>query len=232
MISIIIPVLNEATNIGRLLDHISGHLSSEQRVEIILVDGGSSDATKEIIRNHSINLPKILLESSKGRAKQMNVGAQHSKGDILYFLHADTLPPMDFDRAIAQEVASGNTAGCFRLRFDAPHPLLIFSQWFTRFNLKSCRGGDQSLFITKESFYALGGFNELYEIYEDCEFIHRIYDRFGFVVNKKEVITSARKYQTNGTYRLQFHFMVIHLKRWLGASPKELSDYYHRYIIS
>lgn len=232
MISIIIPVLNEADNIGLLLDHISSHRTSQQILEIIVVDGGSSDDTKEIIRNHPINLPWVLLESSKGRAKQMNAGAQNSRGDILYFLHADTLPPKGFDSAIAQEVASGKTAGCFRLRFDAPHPVLIFSQWFTRFNLKSCRGGDQSLFITKESFQALGGFNELYEIYEDCEFIHRIYDRFGFVVIKKQVLTSARKYKTNGTYRLQFHFMVIHLKKWLGASPKELSDYYHKYIIS
>lgn len=232
MLSIIIPVLNEANTVGLLLDHISTNGTSKHITEIIIVDGGSSDRTQEIIRAHSSYLSLVLLESSKGRAKQMNFGAEHSKGDILYFLHADTLPPKDFDKVIVQKVLSGASAGCFRMRFDSRHPVLKFSQWFTRFNLKSCRGGDQSLFITKESFYSLGGFNESYEIYEDCEFIHRIYDRYGFAVIKKYVTTSARKYRTNGTYRLQYHFTIIHLKKWLGASPKVLSDYYRKYIIS
>jgi rSAM/selenodomain-associated transferase 2 len=232
MLSIIIPVFNEEDTIALLLDNISKNVSSGNILEIIVVDGGSSDQTKEIIRALPTNLPLVLLESAKGRAKQMNFGAQNSKGDILYFLHADTLPPKCFDRSILQEVASGNKAGCFRMKFDSRHPILKFSQWFTRFNWKTCRGGDQSLFITKEQFNSLGGFNESYQIYEDCEFIHRIYDRYGFVVIKNYVTTSARKYRANGTYRLQFHFTVIHLKKWLGATPKELSDYYHKYIIS
>ena len=78
----------------------------------------------------------------------------------------------------------------------------------------------------REAFEELGGFDPAFEVYEDCEFIGRIYDKVGFVVLKDYVTTSARLYETNGTWRLQYHFTVIHLKHRLGATPNELSRYY------
>jgi hypothetical protein len=84
-----------------------------------------------------------LIQSEKGRAIQMNVGAKAATGNILYFLHCDSLP-RHFDRII-DTVQNGNQAGCFRMKFDYRHPVLMISQWFTRFNHISCRGGDQSL---------------------------------------------------------------------------------------
>ncbi len=234
MISIIIPALNESETIGSSLDHVSNNCSASQISEIIVVDGGSDDNTELIVRSFAkTSLIKVeLISSEKGRAKQMNAGAKIANGSILYFLHADSLPPKGFDSQIIAQVEKGNAAGCFRMRFDDPHPLLKFSEWFTKFNVKLCRGGDQSLFVSKEIFTYLTGYDEAYTIYEDCEFINRLYDQFNFTIIKDYVITSARKYAKNGAWKLQYHFTIIHLKQRTGASPEELFEYYTRHIAS
>ena len=226
-ISIIIPVLNEASYIGKLLEHIAENSSKENIEEIIVVDGGSTDESQNIIGAYK---KIVLLQGSKGRAKQMNLGAQNAKGSILYFLHADSFPPKDFDLDILKEVQQNNI-GCYRLRFENPdHQLLRVSQWFTRFNFSLFRGGDQSLFIRKEDFETLNGFNEQFLIYEDIEFINRIYLRFNFVVINRDIITSERKFRKNGIVKLHFNFLMIHIKSWLGASPEALYNYYNRQI--
>ena len=235
MISIIIPVLNEALTIGNLLSHLSENSRSSDISEVIVVDGGSTDQTVIELRKFQQKEPEFPLKwitTDKGRARQMNAGAQIATGEVLYFLHADSLPPADFDRKISEQIADGKAAGCFRMRFDKGNPLLRISQWFTRFNLKICRGGDQSLFVLRSTFEEMGGYNESYPVYEDCEFINRLYDKVGFVVIKDYVVTSARKYGRNGTWKLQYHFAVIHLKNWTGATPAELDRYYRKYIIS
>lgn len=235
MISIIIPVLNEAATIRRLLSHLEANSSSSLLTEIILVDGGSTDDTKSEVwkyRHQSPNTNLKWITSHRGRAIQMNAGASLASGDILYFLHADSFPPKGFDQIICDKLNQGHAAGCFRMKFDTGHGLLRFSQWFTRFNVKLCRGGDQSLYVKNEVFRHLKGYNENYRVYEDCEFINRLYDQVGFVVMNDYIVTSARKYDLNGTWKLQFHFAMIHLKKWLGASPGELNRYYQKYIIS
>ena len=234
MISIIIPVLNESETILKLLEHVSSNASSQNIAEIIVVDGGSVDGTQTLVTHFSekTKLQTYLLLSEKGRAKQMNVGAKKAMGSILYFLHADSFPPKDFDVSISSEVKKGNIGGCFRMKFDSDHPVLKFSQWFTKFNFKFCRGGDQSLFITKNVFDELQGYNEIFTIYEDCELINRIYDKYKFVVINDFVTTSARKYEQNGTLKLQYHYTIIHLKKTFGASAEKLSQYYQKNIVS
>ncbi len=226
-ISIIIPIFNEADAVGRLLSYMIENSSYQHIQEIIFVDGGSTDHSVEIIKSNS-NVK--LVQSEKGRAKQMNAGAKNAKGDILYFLHCDSFPPQDFDFLILESIANGNLAGCFRMKFDYAHPVLLVSQWFTRFNHISCRGGDQSLFIQKKLFEKLKGFNENYIIYEDNEIIKRLYVENQFVVISKYITTSARRYKINGVWRLQYHFAVIHLKKWLGASPDNLLSYYKKHV--
>lgn len=229
-ISIIIPVLNEETHIQSLLIALQERSISKQISEIIVVDGGSSDATLSKVRETTLRIPIHVLQSDKGRAVQMNKGASVAKGSIFYFLHADTIPPLAFDQAILSALETRD-AGCFRLKFDSDHILLKSLQWFTRYNWRICRGGDQSLFIKRSCFESLNGFDESYTIYEDCEFIDRIYKHHSFKVLPNSVVTSARKYREVGTTKLQFHFSMIHLKKWMGASPSQLVAYYEKNIL-
>ncbi len=225
-ISIIIPAYNEEKNIAGILKYIKNNSSPNHIKEIIVVDGGSIDNTINIATSYNVT----VLNAPKGRAKQLNHGAQHAKSDILYFLHVDTYPPKKFDQSIVNTVAKGNKVGCFQMRFDCDCKFLNFFAWFTKVNHKLCRGGDQSLFITKDFFKETKGFNEDYVIYEDNEFISRIYKLTNFTVLPLKVITSARRYQEYGKIKLQYHFGVIHLKNFLGAGPKSLHDYYQRKI--
>ncbi|MFT4830662.1 MAG: rSAM/selenodomain-associated transferase 2 [Psychroserpens sp.] len=227
-ISIIIPVLNEAEHIGGLLKYLNNSCNSVHIREIIVVDGGSTDNTPKIAEEYGAT----LAYSKKGRAKQMNKGAELATGSILYFLHADTYPPKNFDAHIINAASLGNPAGCFRMKFDSKNWLLRASGWLTRINLQVCRGGDQSLFITKELWDRSKGFNEAYIIYEDSEFIGRLYKLGSFEVLSQEVVTSARKYNKNGTIRLQYHFGVIHFIKLLGASPERLYRYYKKNIVA
>jgi rSAM/selenodomain-associated transferase 2 len=227
-ISIVIPVFNEVNSIEKLLSHLKIYDLNKDAMEIIAVDGGSTDGSQEKIRRYS---NATLIQSEKGRAVQMNIGAKAATGNILYFLHCDSLPPQHFDRIIADTVQNGNQAGCFRMKFDYRHPVLMISQWFTRFNHISCRGGDQSLFITNELFKELKGFDENFVIYEDNEIISRLYSKNQFVVIPDYIITSARRYRQNGVWRLQYHFSIIHLKRRLGHSTESLLQYYRKNIL-
>ncbi|WP_010229878.1 TIGR04283 family arsenosugar biosynthesis glycosyltransferase [Gillisia marina] len=226
MISIIIPVLNEETGIVRLLDHLKNN-SSFANNEILIVDGGSTDQTPELVKKYS---GVVFLASEKGRAKQMNTGAKNAKFEILYFLHADSFPPPNFDQLILKQINAGNSAGCFQMKFDMDHWWLNLMGWFTKFNHKACRGGDQSLFITKSLFKELNGYNETFVVYEDNEFIGRLYKQKEFEVIPESITTSARKYEEIGVWKLQFCFANIYLKRLMGATPEELHQYYKRRI--
>jgi len=226
-ISIIIPVLNEEQTIGKLLNHLLATVSHKNGIEIIVVDGGSDDNTKTIVSNFS---DATLIESKKGRAIQMNTGAAIAKGSILYFLHADSFPPKHFDKHILLEVKKNNLAGCFKMRFDHTHWWLRLAGWLTQYSWRACRGGDQSQFITKSLFEELNGFDETYTIYEDNDLINKLYKRKEFVVIQEWLTTSARRYEDNGIWKIQYHFWTIYVKKWFGASAKELHQYYSKYI--
>ncbi|MFB9057440.1 TIGR04283 family arsenosugar biosynthesis glycosyltransferase [Mariniflexile ostreae] len=226
-LSIIIPTLNEAAIIYNLLDYLIEHTSNKAPIELICVDGGSTDKTQSIISKFN-NV--TLLNSEKGRAKQMNLGAKAATGSILYFLHADSFPPKHFDTYIINEVKNGQEAGCFRMQFDSKHWWLRLASWFTKFNWRICRGGDQSQFITKTLFEDIGGFNEHYVIYEDNILINQLYARKQFIVINKKLATSARLYRKHGVWKLQFFFWAIYIKKWLGASGEELYRYYKKNI--
>ncbi len=232
MLSIIIPVLNEATTIKNLLTFLSENISGENEIEILVVDGGSYDGTQKIIAafTEKSRITVKLIPSEMGRAKQMNKGAQEASGEILYILHADSFPPKNFDKYIVSEVKNGNPAGCFRMKFDSNHWWLKLAGWFTRFNWRACRGGDQSQFITKNLFEEIGGFDESYIVYEDNILINELYKRKKFVVIPHWLTTSGRLYRQKGVWTLQYHFLTIYAKRLLGADADELYNYYLKNI--
>jgi rSAM/selenodomain-associated transferase 2 len=233
MISIIVPVLNEARNIERLLQHLSANAKYPHLLEIIVVDGGSTDGTQAKVAEISKRLTSVSVQgivAEKGRAVQMNAGAKYAKGTILYFLHADSLPPKNFDALIQQEVSQGNPAGCFRMQFDSSHLWLQLAGWLTQFKWRACRGGDQSQFITSQLFWDIGGYDETYTIYEDNILINELYARRKFVVINKKLLTSARLYREKGVFKLQYHFWAIYVKKWLGADANELYAYYKKHV--
>ena len=225
ILSIIIPVLNEEAYISSLLNYLKEHCTGLTR-EIIVVDGGSNDRTMDLARKEKIH----VIQAKKGRASQMNSGALNAAGEILYFLHVDTFPPAEFENAIIEAVKSNYPAGCFQMKFDSNSKFLNFFAWFTRLNHRLCRGGDQSLYITRELFQQAGGFDENYKVYEDTEFISRLYKLNRFKVLPQVVTTSARRYRKVGNWKLQYHFSIIHIKRLFGAGPEKLHEYYRRHI--
>lgn len=231
MISIIIPVLNESKHIDSTLSHLLKYIHQLNNIEILIIDGGSTDNSIQIINSFiTSNKEKTnsihLHNSPKGRAKQMNYGASLAKGNILYFLHADGKPPKHFDKYINQEINRNNQAGCFCMKFDWNHWWLFIASQLTKINHKSCRGGDQSLFITKQLFQSLNGYNEEYIIYEDNILIKELYNKKQFTVIKKWLTTSARLYKEIGLWRLQYYYFVIYFKKWRGAHPNDLYKFY------
>ena len=200
---------------------------------LVTLSDSQSELYREADPETSSGLPRHkikLMASAKGRAKQMNLGAQHANGDILYFLHADSFPPEHFDNLIIEQVEKGNLAGCFKMKFDSDHWWLKLAGWLTKFKWRACRGGDQSQFITKQLFEELNGFDEGFMIYEDNDLINKLYARKQFVIIQEWITTSARKYHANGIWKLQYHFWAIYVKKWFGASPEELYQYYLKKI--
>lgn len=227
-ISIVIPTFNEEERIGALLKHLE-KCCSDISHEIIVADGGSNDRTVKTAESYGV---KVLHCQKKGRAAQMNEGAEISKGGILYFLHADTYPPKTFIDDIRITYNEGYKSGCFQLEFDDPHPLLRFYGWFTRFRLTLFRFGDQSLFVEKILFEEVGGFDESMIVMEDQKIVLELKKASSFKLLDERVTTSARRYKINGIIRLQAVFFLIVFMYYLGANQTTLVHVYKQFIKS
>jgi len=226
MISVIIPTYNEADRIAQTISKIHASNSTHE-IEIIVVDGGSTDDTLALAKE----CRAIAVKSErKGRAAQMNKGASLATGEILYFLHADSIPPQNFTTQILAARENGVVSGCFRLAFDYDHWFLNANSWFTRFDINALRFGDQSLFVLKDIFQNSGGFREDLLMMEDQEIIHRIKKQGRFKVMNSSVVTSARKYSDNGVYRMQGIFYRIWILYYLGFSQDYLLRLHTRLI--
>jgi len=227
-ISIIIPALNEGDRIASLVDELRRRESSDGCIhEIIVADGGSIDGTS---KEAELAGAKVLTCIKRGRAAQMNEGAEYATGEILYFLHADTIPPINFDKHIASAVSAGAGAGCFQLTFSSDHRLLRFYGWCTRFRSTLLRFGDQSLFVKSGCFWEIGGFDERLAVMEDQQIVGNLKKVTSFALLDEVVKTSARKYEKNGVIRLQFIFGVIVILYYSGAKQDTLVHLYKSLI--
>lgn len=227
-ISIIIPTLNEEQEIGGLIRELRDRAEGDI-YQVIVADGGSGDRTAEIASGEGA---EIVACRKRGRAAQLNEGAEAASGELLYFLHADTVPPPGFDRLITQAITGGAGAGCFQLRFTSSHPALRFYGWCTRFNFTLLRFGDQSLFVKPELFDRVGRFDEELIVMEDQQIVRDLKKLAPFKVLNQAVLTSARKYEDNGALRLQLIFTMILVLYYFGASQKMLAHLYNSLIDS
>ena len=221
-ISVIIPTLNEAGSIEQSISSIS----TSQDIEIIIVDGGSLDNTVEIAQ--SLNLK--VLTATGGRAIQMNIGAELATGEILLFLHADTILPPNFATMVRLVLASREPApiaGAFKLRIDAPQWRLRLVEWGVncRSTLAQMPYGDQAIFLTAKTFQQLGGFLEL-PIMEDFELIRQL-KRLGRIeLISTPVITSPRRWLNKGILQTTIINQIMVIAYLLGVSPIQLSHWY------
>jgi rSAM/selenodomain-associated transferase 2 len=226
MISVIIPTVNEGAIIQNRIYFIREHGGSAV-VEIIVCDGDSDDET---VMHAEKAGAKIIRCADRNRALQMNAGASKAKGDILYFVHADTQLNLNFASDILDAVANGFDSGCYRYVFDSEKLMLRINAWFTQFDLMFCRGGDQTIFVNKEVFKALNGFDESFVIMEDYEFLKRLRKHASFLIIPKNVTVSARKYDDNSWLRVQLSNLVAFSMFRFKMSPKKIKIAYKKML--
>lgn len=220
--SVIIPTLNEADNIGELLELLIPQLDFNVD-EIIVVDANSLDKTNEIATSFGVRVISCL---QKSRAFQMNLGAKEAKGNLFYFVHADARPPKSFRTDIMEALSNDYVIGCYRFKFDSNKWLLALNSYFTRFDRLMCRGGDQTLFVSKELFEKLGGYQENYRIMEDYDFIIRARKENAFKILPKNVIVSSRKYKHNSYLRVNIANLIVFTLFGFGAKQKNMIKAY------
>ncbi len=220
MISVVIPTLNEEAVIASSLRHL---LAQDGEFEVIVVDGGSRDATMRVAER----FPGVrVLLSPRAKGAQMNLGAANAQGDILLFLHADTRLPADALAMIKQALDDPDVAaGSFCLRFDHPGRLLGFFARGSRFNHTLFTYGDQGLFVRAPAFRATGGFADI-PLMEDVEIQRRLRRQGRFVKIRTPVLTSARRYLQKGIVRQQALNTALVLLFHLGVSPQTLARTY------
>jgi rSAM/selenodomain-associated transferase 2 len=219
-ISIVMPVLNEATNIAATV----GALPRSQPHELVIVDGGSSDRTVEICKQ----LGATVLVASRGRARQMNLGARRAAGDVLLFLHADTRLPdsafQDIHRALSDPQCVG---GRFDVQLDGAHWMLgvIGAMISLRSRLSRVATGDQAIFVRREIFAEIGGYPDI-PLMEDVAFSQALKRKGRVACLRSRVITSARRWEQDGLWRTIFKMWALKSLYLAGISPLRLRRYY------
>lgn len=221
-LSLVVPTLNEAAGIVAALDALAplrlrGH-------EVIVVDGGSGDDTV------ALALPRAdrVLVAPRGRATQMNAGAEVARGGIFVFLHADTLLPEDAERAIIEGLAaSGRAWGRFDASIDGSSPLLpvvaFFMNWRSR--LSGIATGDQAIFVRSEAFRRAGGFPSL-ALMEDVSISRILKRRSPPLCLRERVVTSGRRWERGGVVRTVVRMWWLRLRFFFGAEPARLARSY------
>lgn len=225
-ISVIIPTYNEEPHIGDLVRHLL-RCAGPHLADLLVIDAGSADRTREVAREAGAT---VLVSPQKGRATQMNYGARLAKGEVLYFVHADAIPPGTFVHDISAAVAEGFPIGCYRFRFQSEKLLLKLNAYCTRFDRIMCRGGDQTLYVTRAVYEELQGYREEYLIMEDYEFIRRARQRHPFKIIPKEVLVSARKYDHNGYLRVNLANLTMFLMWFARCSQTRMVSTYKRLL--
>jgi rSAM/selenodomain-associated transferase 2 len=220
-LSVIVPMLNEAATISSTLHALR---RGAPRAEIIVVDGGSVDASVAIARP----LCDTLISTSRGRASQMNAGARASHGDALVFVHADTIVPSTFAADIASALSDpAVVGGRFDVQLDASTlPYQIIGAMISlRSRISRTGTGDQAIFVRRDVFDRLGGFPD-FELCEDLEFSRRLKRAGRVACLRARVTTSARRWSREGVVRTVIRMWLIRAMYLVGVPPARLKRMY------
>ena len=245
LLSIIIPVLDEADQIPHLITHLSEapeeiaiddsssneygrtqqlkpHLS--EAPDVIAVDGGSTDGTLVLLSQSHIK----VISAARGRSNQMNAGAAVATGDVLLFLHVDTRLPPDYIEELAVFINSGKPWGRFDVQFDDNHPMfrLIASMMNWRSRFTGICTGDQAIFIRRSTFDSLNGFADI-PLFEDIELCKRLKSLAWPFCITSPVTTSGRRWRTHGFCKTILLMSWLRLLYYFGVSPAKLSQRYY-----
>ena len=219
-ISVIVPVLDEEKSIAATLDA----LQALAPFEIIVVDGGSSDRTPEIVAS----FPVKIITSERGRARQMNRGAREASGEVLLFLHADSRLPSsalnDINVALRDARYLG---GRFDVQLDGAHWLLplVGRMISFRSRISKVGTGDQGIFVRRDVFERMQGFQDI-PLMEDIAFCRALKRRGDVACLRSRVVTSARRWELDGVWRTILRMWAIKLLYFAGVSPARLKQFY------
>jgi rSAM/selenodomain-associated transferase 2 len=221
-ISVIIPALNEADGIAAALQRLQplrarGH-------EVLVVDGGSTDATAA----RAADLCDRLLQAARGRARQMNAGARAAGGDVLWFLHADTLVPADAD-AVLLEALARRAWGRFDVRLSGTQPLLrvVEALMNLRSRITGIATGDQGLFVRRQAFERVGGFPDI-PLMEDIALSRALRRHGAPACLRARLVTSSRRWERHGVLRTILLMWWLRFDYWRGVPPARLAARYRQ----
>lgn len=223
MISIVIPTYNESATIETTLTDLYELISPED--EVIVVDGSSEDSTREIV---SAFPEAKLLTSRRGRAAQMNLGAEKAINEYILFLHADTWVSAKCINKLKNEITlNGAKWGWFRIRLNSPK--LAFRIIEIGANLRAMLTGtplgDHGIFVRRDVFLRVGGFPEI-PLMEDLEFVRKVKRVSKGVEIRSPVRTSVRRFEKSGILKTFITMWVLRILYYLGTSPETLARYY------
>lgn len=220
-VSIIIPTLNEEQSIGRTLEALR---PAGRNTEVIVVDGGSDDATAEIARSSGAR----VIRSARGRGIQMHNGARIARGQALLFLHADTIVPQKAVERITEVLSRdpGTAGGNFDIRFEGNSRAARLMTWlYPKVEKLGLHYGDSGIFVRASVYTEIGGFNP-FPIFEDVDLVTRLKRRGRMVHLPLAVVTSSRRFE-KGNFALTFaRWSIMQGLYWIGVPPRVLNRLY------
>ena len=222
-VSVVIPTLDEAHSLGATLRALT-RFDHGGRVELIVVDGGSADATREIAREYGA---QVIL-AARGRGAQMHAGATVARGDVLWFLHADTIPPPDATRQILDALRRDPklVGGNFAISFDGTRPAARFLTWlYPQLRKLGLCYGDSAIFVRASVYREVGGFRP-FPIFEDLDLVGRLKRRGALVHLAARVVTSSRRFEGRSFAYTFARWSFLQMLYWLGVNPHTLGRLY------
>lgn len=219
-VSIVMPVLNEAVTIEATLSRLRYDFAG---CELVVVDGGSTDGTAQLAQAWA-----SVVQAPRGRARQMNEGARHTRGDVLWFVHADTvLDPGALGQLRAALGDPDVVGGGLSLRFDASSPALDYLAWISNHRARRLHHifGDQAMFVRRAVFEELGGFPDL-PLMEDLELARRLHRRGRLVLLPATSTASARRFTQHGTWRMIAFMQYLKVLYFAGVDPQSIHRRY------